>query len=443
MARIRIAYHAVLASFWFLPSLITLALAALSVWALRIDAAADALLSDLKAEGARAVLTAIAGGMMTVASLVFSLTFVALTSMSAQFGPRILLFFMNDRSTQIVLGVFVGAFLFALLALLHVEDGAPPPAPAVIGAILLAVAAFGVMIYFVHHIARSLQADVLVARLGRQLKSAIRNLEARRDASEIAKAAHAFGEAAEGVVLPAPTSGYVQLIDAAALARIAAAADLRLELLFKPADFLIEGAPMIRAFGDRAEDLSAGDLASGVVLGPQRTPEQEAHFEISALAEVAIRALSPGINDPYTAIACVHQLVDGLALISRLGVSGDLLHRAEDVPRVRERRRDFAEFLDAAFSAIRAHARGDALVARHILDGYRQLAEAIAAPADLAALEEARAGLAAELETSLASERDRRDLLALADQVAETIAGKTARAPVSAADRPPRSASPP
>lgn len=421
MMRIRLILNGATSSFWFLPSLISIAFL-VAAWALvQIEQAVDLLfLADLRADGARAVLSTIAGGMMTVTSIVFSLTFVALTTMSSQFGPRLLTFFMNDKTTQIVFGVFIGAFVFALAALLRVENNAPPPRLALGVAIILAVAAFGVMIYFVHHVATSIQADVIVARLGRQFISAIERIAQRReDNCADASMWPAPQKHETALIVTAQDAGYLQMLDAVALARSAAQADARVEMLVLQGDFLIVGEPLMVVFAKAPQKIDADRFHACVALGRTRTPAQELNFEMRALSEVAVRALSPGVNDPNTAIACIHRLVEGLSEIARKKLVGDVVHLHDDAPRALERQRAFPDLLDAAFALIRRYARDDASVFAALIDGCGSLAQTVFEPRFLDALRAELDQLRVQVDQFFEAEGDRSYLREKIDRARE------------------------
>ena len=331
-AQIKSASAAIAGSFWFVPLLMAiggLVLANVMVSLETIEGLEGLRQHDFYPrfgpEGARSVLTTIAGGMMTMASLVFSLTFVGLTLLSGQLGPRVLMMFMQDTVTQIVLGAFVGVFLFTLVILGNVselQDGFVPHL-AVSAAIAIATGAFGLVIFFVHHMAISIQADVIVADLGKQFKAAMERVTERAEKTDIAAANRAAPhfEGFAGVPVPAPRSGYVRHINYAQLLECAESEGLRLDLALRPDDFVAEGLPMLHAEGARP-DIKA--LARAFTIGPRRDVLQEATYEGRALIDIALRALSPGINDPNTAVAAIDHLSAGLIP----------LVRSEGVPRV-------------------------------------------------------------------------------------------------------------
>ena len=316
---------AVISSFWFVPGLISgaaLVLAGSLVW---LDlSGVTGTLTDASyyprfgPEGARAILGAIAGGMMTMASLVFSLTFVGLTLVSGQLGPRVFMLFMNDRINQVVLGAFVGIFLFSLIAMANVTELAEGFVPhlAVAMAIASATGAFALVIFFVHHMARSIQADVVVSNLGARFEKAVTRVTeaARQNKNTLHTDAEADLETITGVPIPAAKSGYVGHIDYTSLLDKAEKSALRLKILVRPDDHVIAGLPLARVEG---ADPDVKALAAGFRIGPRRELLQEATYEARALVDIALRALSSGINDPNTAVAAIDHLSAGLVSLMR------------------------------------------------------------------------------------------------------------------------------
>lgn len=420
MSRLTLLLSRISGSFWFAPALIALGMSGLAFLALEVDRGSAGRIMDfvpmrLDVDGARVVLSTIAGGMMTVTSIVFSLTFVALTTMSSQLGPRILLFFMHDRPTQVVLGAFVGVFVFALVALLGAGGGiAAPPTFSLGLAMIMSACAFGLMIYFVHHIAESLQADVVVARLGEQLRSAIENVSERDEGEQVDEAMRRRFDSAETHPIAAPVSGYVQYIDIAGLLEAAERKEFSIELLARPADFCVAGDAVARGAGDKEAIEKA--VVAAFIFGERRSPSQQAHFEITALTEVAVRALSPGVNDPYTAAACIDRLLDGLVHAARRLNLGDAAHCKDGRVLLIERRYDFADHLDAAFSQIRAHSRTDPLVLMRMVTAYETLERLVEGETERRMVAEAVEGLRADIDRRVDSERDRTKLLEQADR---------------------------
>ena len=366
--------YAMRASFWAIPIVMALAAIVAAFAIMEADLAIGRKqltfppAMTMPIESARLALSTIAGSMITIASLVFSMTLVALTLVSQQLGPRILLFFMDDRETQIMLGLFVATFIFALIVLLRVGDealGGRVPSLAVLLTAGLAIFALGMMTRFIHHIATRIQADVVIAALGRDLKAAASGFADQ--GADSGKAAGAdeleqidkqlSGDALTHVALE--TSGYLRRMDTDTACSLACEHDLLIAMQVRPGQFVLAGTPILAVCSnngdaDLGNDLQR-DIACLVTVGERRTPEASVEFEISALVEVALRALSPGINDPFTACACIDRLAVGLLhLMDR--DSERRVHRDDDgVIRVVHTAEPFSRYLSSAFDAI-AHA---------------------------------------------------------------------------------------
>jgi uncharacterized membrane protein len=334
-------------------------------------------------EGARAVLAAIAGSMVTVASLVFSMTLVTLQLASSQLGPRLIARFMRDRINQVVLGTFIATFLYALLVLQTVtESGTQPFVPhlSLTVALALTLLSLGWLVYFIHHVANSIQADTVIAGVAADLAHALDRLYPRLAAEHGRVAATAPVPAGllskPATPVPAGRGGYVQAIDAQALLRLAREHDLVIEILRRPGHFVILGRPLMRAWpAARVSDEVIEAAADKVVLGPKRTPTQDLEFSIDALVEIALRALSPGINDPRTAMTCIDRLAEALAHFMRTGSRPPLIDDADGTLRLILHPTTFDGAIDAAFNQIRQAANGHVAVLIRIIDALGELAE--------------------------------------------------------------------
>lgn len=351
---------------------------------------------QITVEGARQMVSAVAGSTITVASLVFSLTFVALTLMSQQFGPRIVLVFMNDNLTKFVIGAFAGTFLYSLIVLGAVGLGQGEaaisaaqglerygigPADLFIPKLsvyltgLLGILSFVLIVFFVHHMAMSIQADAIVARLGNELDRAIENALVRKDGEETTNDQDEENDFADdldtlekdGHEINAPTSGYVQTIAFDRLVDVAEEHDARIQLICRPGHFIVEGRPIARATnsGSNQSELDEA-ICESVELGERRTQAQSAEYEVSALVEVALRALSPGINDPFTAMACIDHLTDALTILLREQVKPIVLNDTDGKPRVYRHPQAFEHFLDSSFHPIRQSAQNNTQMLIHL-----------------------------------------------------------------------------
>ncbi|MEG3613977.1 DUF2254 domain-containing protein [Isoptericola haloaureus] len=306
-------------SFWFLPTVLGVValVAAKSLVAVdRVLAEAGVtdvpMLDTLSAAGSRAVLTAISGSVLTVAATSFSITISVMATTSSVYGPRLVRNFMADRANQAVLAAFTGTFLYALVVLGDVQDDAAAPVPtlAVHVAIVLAVVNVAVLVFFIHHIAQSVQVTTHEQRVRRELEAAVDDVFPADPADHQVAA---VPELDGGPQVRARSTGYVEHVDLAALVRRAGAGEGRVELVVGLGDHVIAGEPVARVRGD-VDDLAEA-VRTAVVLGPARTPHQDVAYAVQDLTEMAVRALSPGTNDPYTASSALDALGDGLVRV--------------------------------------------------------------------------------------------------------------------------------
>ncbi|WP_079200927.1 DUF2254 domain-containing protein [Pseudomonas sp. CC6-YY-74] len=392
-------------SFWFVPAAMACLAVALAFCAVELDkAVTDDWLQFLGwsysggAEGASLLLGTVAGSMIAIAGTVFSMTLVALSLASSQLGPRLLRNFMRDTANQVVLGTFVATFVYCLLVLRTIrraDEGAFVPHLSVSIGVLLAIVSVGVLIYFIHHISVSIQADQVVARVGRELDEGIDRLfpgdlgkpgSAASRASSEASLPAAF--AREACPVGALEDGYLQLIDADALMALASQEDLLLRLERRPGHYLTKGRAMVMVWpGDRVTETLAGKLNAAFVLGNQRTAAQDVEFSFQQLVEIAVRALSPGINDPFTAVACVDRLGSALCRLARRDMPSHLRFDSHGRLRLVALGSTFAGIVDTAFNQIRQSARSNPAVAIRMLDAITQIAGHVQCTQDAACLQ--------------------------------------------------------
>jgi uncharacterized membrane protein len=322
-------------SFWFVPAVMGLVAVALSFVLIEVDALRDVADTDdpraiftFGPEGARAILSVIASSMITVASLIFSITMLSLQLASSQFGPRVLGNFMRDRSNQIVLGTFTSTFLYCLFVLRSVrgmEGDSFVPHLAVALGILLATASVAVLIYFIHHIATSIRVEALLEKLAIEGCCAVDELFPEQlgrgpgpDQTETVlyeQLPDGFDEGAR--YIPADSNGYVQYIGVDVLMRLSSKHDLVLRIEAPPGRFVSNGVCVITAYPiDRVSDEVAEDLRGAVVIGRERTSHQDLDFAVRRIVELAQRSLSPGINDPTTALYCIDRLGEVLGRLA-------------------------------------------------------------------------------------------------------------------------------
>lgn len=388
-------------SFWFVPSFLAAGATGLASAAVALDrAVTDEQIRSLgwwvytgDAEGASVVLGTIAGSMITIAGVVFSMTLVALSLASSQLGPRLLRNFMRDTTNQVVLGTFIATFVYCLLVLRTIRRNEPlefVPQLSVTGSVLLALISLALLIYFIHHVSVSIQANEVVARVGEELLEGIDRLfpehigqEKPRLADEPPSACMPETFEREASPVGSAADGYLQLIDAAELMKLAMREDLLLRIELKPGHYAVKGRPLLLAWpGDRVSEALRAGLHSAFVLGKHRTTIQDAEFAVHQLVEVAVRALSPGINDPFTAVACVDRLASGLCRLVQRNTPSP--YRFDELGRLRvvAAPNPLSGIVDAAFDQIRQHARSSAAVSIRLMETIVEIARVVQRPAD-------------------------------------------------------------
>lgn len=368
-AHLKYLRYAVLDSFWFLPALLLATSVGLALLSVAVDRSLQGYWQSrlswifwIGPAGAREILAVIAGSMITATSLVFSMTLVALTLASSQLGPRLLAIFRADRTTQLALGVFVATLAYALLMLRLVgaeteAGGALVPIASVTVAQLLTIVSLALLIYFIHHLAQILEADTVVSHVGKELDANVRDLfpEASRcDRAGGAEAAEAGTSERFWVRIESAATGYVQTVAGRQLIALAEAADGRIELLARPGDFLLAGQPLARFWPlDRITSSLKQEICGCVAIGSKRTQAEDLEYAANALVEIALRALSPSLNDPFTAIACINQLGAALAIAAGREDPPLRRHGSDGSLRLLLPQRGFVELLEGSFNDVR------------------------------------------------------------------------------------------
>jgi uncharacterized membrane protein len=344
-------------------------------------------------EGAREVLSAIASSMITVAGVAFSVTIVALTLASQQFGPRLLRNFMRDRGNQVVLGTFIATFTYSLIVLrtIRSDEAQFVPHISVTVGIALALASLGVLIYFIHHAAVSIQAREVIAMVAADLTEGINRLfpdtlghpESVSEQDLRPEDARRFEREA---MIPCAQTGYLQSIDTDRLMAVAAENDLIFLLPCRPGDFMIEGSKLMQV-KPRPDERIFGKIHTCFIVGDERTHLQDIQFTIHQLVEIAVRALSPGINDPITAINCIDRLAAALCRLAQRSMPS--AYRYDDHGQLRivvARPVRFSEMADSAFDLIRQYARSSVAVTLRLLEAITLVAQCVQREEDRAAL---------------------------------------------------------
>lgn len=365
-------------SLWFLPTVVVLGsvLAALLLietegWVVNDLAGRWPRMFGAGADGSREMLSSIATSMITVAGVVFSVTIVALSLTSTQYSPRVLRNFMRDRPTQLVLGVFVGIFAYCLVVLRTIRsaDEAPfIPSIAVFSGMAYAFGGIAFLIYFIHHVAQSIQASSIVSRIHDDTAAAIDHLYPE-ELGESAPADFAGRPLTlQCTPIHSPASGYVTRIDSGSVMNYAMRSGRVLQLEPAIGDFVVKGGVLMRLCGSQAvSDEDRALLRQWVTLGKQRTVEQDAAFGLQQLVDVAVKALSPGINDPTTACMCIDQLSALMTRIATRRIPTPWRFEKSQL-RVIAPAPGFAEFLALAFEPVVHHSGTDLQVLGRVLD---------------------------------------------------------------------------
>ncbi len=368
--------------FWIVPALITLLAALLAFVVLRYGSGLLGTgtvkfwwLYSGDASTARDLLSSLLSGLITMTSLVVSLTFVILTLAANQLGPRLISIFMSDREIQLVLGLFIGTILYIILVLRTLNDtlgteGVPHVAVTIASA--LTVVCLFSLLFYIHKIGRSIIADTVVNEVSHDVRHELANLLPERDAPDRPPPQLNFPEQCP---FSLGRSGYVQVIDYDALVRLAAGLAGLIEVRVQAGDYVLSHGDHVVLHTHRPlDDDHQGPIREAFTIGSQRTPAQDPRYGLSQLVEIAMRALSPGINDPHTAIAVIDHLGSAFEVIFRRSSQQKLLTDEEDEVRVIAKRSDAPRLAADAFDPIRQAAARHPSVLIRMADTLQHLA---------------------------------------------------------------------
>jgi uncharacterized membrane protein len=375
---------------WIVPAVETLAVILLFAGTYGVDRAAYDGAIQLPSwvlsgapDAARNILATVAASTITVVGIVFSITIVALTLASTQFGPRMLRNFVRDRGTQLTLGTFVATFCYAVVTLVAVGGGPHGefvPHLSITVTLMLTLADVGVLIYFLNHIASMIQLPVVVASIAATLAAEI----AAQDRGAAFGVGTKRGPPAEellarlaesGVPIRTPRSGYLQVIRHETLLKIASAADAVVQLPYRPGHFMVAGQVIAWVWPPSAAGSVEKGLALGHVTGAYRTLAQDISFGFDQLVEIALRALSPAVNDTFTALTCVDWIGDCLCRISTSWRPQRIRRDAQGEIRVIAYQADFDRLVERAFEKIRQAATGMPAIMIRQLDALVKVIE--------------------------------------------------------------------
>jgi uncharacterized membrane protein len=373
-------------TFWVVPSILVVVSVLLFIVTFQVDVAAyyghltlPVWIRTGSADAERQVLIAIAAAVITVIGVVFSITILALTLASQQFGPRMMRNFVRDIGNQVTLGVFVGTFVFSVLSLVTISSVSstfvPHLSTSVAEALLLVD--LGVLIYFIHHIAKSIQLPEVIAGIADDL---MRSIDAEfpdevgsGDSAAQPRAGRSVPELltlmeADGAVVRSQVSGYIQYVGYAQLISIASRTDSVVRLEHRPGHYLATGRPLAFVWPRAAAPEVALALSKAHVTGPHRTLVQDPVFAIDQLVEIAIRALSAAVNDTFTALTCIDWLSAGLGRVSGRVLDEGVYRDSAGKVRLIEFDPSYARIVNRAFDKIRQGASGMPAVLIRLID---------------------------------------------------------------------------
>lgn len=391
------------ASFWLVPTLMVFAAIALAQVLLYLDQ--FTVLSHLPGlswlslsdpDSARSLLSTIAASNITVAGTVFSITIVALSLASSQFGPRLVRNFMRDRGTQFSMGMFLSTFVYALMTIRGIDAVSGTGTnheSGVHAAVLLALISIGTLIYFIHNVAQSIQVDNITFHINREFSNAIDRHY------PTASHNHENAEFCDQQQLPlgddilnvySDSGGYVVAIDQPKLLSWAREHDCCIALDCHPGSYVHHWSRIARIY-QPPRAIDSGEISAtingAINTGHLPTAEQDIVFSIHQLAQIAVRALSPGINDPYTAYSCIDRLVDGLGKVLQRPQLPNCFRDDKGKPRLVTRVLAFDDLLRAAYDEIREYGRSSGVVMRHLLSNLIALADICTRQTDRRALD--------------------------------------------------------
>jgi uncharacterized membrane protein len=393
--RLQTLWYEVRDSLWFIPAIaaalaIGLALGTVEVDRQFIDAENGRdhfFVFGTGAEGARGVLSAIAQSIMTVTGVVFSVTIISLQLASTQYSPRVLHGFMDDRANQLVLGTFIGTFVYALLVLRFVRsDDEYVPSLAVTLAVVLALLSVGALIFFINHIANSLKAESIAARTTDETFTVLERLFP----SDPAKAPGAGGDEVHGVpaetlepagqhgTVDAVTSGYIQALDIDGLQQDLGS-DIVVRLQRQVGEFVIRDESLAWVWpADRARDEALAAAVRRVyTIGDERTLYQDLERGLVELVDMAVKALSPAVYEPTTARVCLDRIAELLVAIGRRAPTSRVHAWAGGRVQMANRYTHFESAVRQTIRPIRRYGESQAAVLIWILDDLARIADLV------------------------------------------------------------------
>jgi uncharacterized membrane protein len=326
---------------------------------------------------AQFILGGIATSAMTVVSIVFAIVLMTLTLASMQFSPRIIVSFAEDCVTQWTLGIFLGTFCYCMAALPAARFLPQPFAPVftVMGAMLLALACVAWLLFFIHHISRAISANNIVDRIALETEAMIDDLMPRPRDLDRPRSTRLMDAGSWLPEVLSDTSGYIRFVDIRRLVSLAKECRVQVHLLRRTGHFVPAGVPLLAVSkGDRLGSGGIAEFRTAFDIGPARTLQQDIEFGILQIVDIALRAISPAVNDPTTGIGCVDQLSRILIRFVSREPQEPFYFDPPGFVRVSIPWPGFEQLLGSAYEQIRLYARGDMAVSMRLLRALNDIA---------------------------------------------------------------------
>ncbi len=383
--RIRATWETVSTSYWFIPVLMMIGMTVLCLSCLFIVQQSQLpqfivdFIPAVQEEGARQLLSTLATAIITATSIAFSMTIVVLTMASSQFGPRLLRTFMMDKATQCVLGILVSSFLFCIIALHHIGSiGQNNEALSIIASVTFFIGVLNLfaLIFFIHHLSTAIQAEEVIHSSFNDFKRGLPSLLPKPEEQPDEKPIPERILPPTNFQIPyySEASGYVQNINYEEFLKSDIRGVCGYEILVRSGDHVMPGDKIVVIHCDYA--LSEDELTclNGLILlGHRRTPVQDPEFAISQLVEIALRALSPGINDPFTAISCLDKLTSACILMSRRPFPYNTILNTKHEIWLKRRTFTLTGVINTSFNQIRQSGKSHISIGLHILHCLKKL----------------------------------------------------------------------
>ena len=326
---------------------------------------------------AQVILSGIASSIMTVVSIVFAILLMTLTLASMQFSPRIIVSFAKDRVTQWTLGVFLGTFCYCMAALPAARSLPHPYSPvfAVCGAMLLALSCVAWLLYFIHHISQAISVSHIVDRIASETEGIIDDVMPQPRENQKTFETPPRELETWDIPLLSESSGYIRFIDTRRLVALAKFHHVKIRAVRRVGQFVPAGTPLVLVYkASRLPSESAAEILGAFDLGPSRTLQQDVEFGVLQIVDIGLKAISPAVNDPTTAVSCVDQLSRILIRFASRELPSAILYDPPGIPRVMIPWIGFQGLLKSAFEQIRLYSKADVAVSLRLLRALGDIA---------------------------------------------------------------------